>query len=208
MLPYEHFIIVLSSPSGAGKSTLTKMLLEKYSDIKLSTSATTRKPREGEIDGFHYYFITQDEFDKKVKNNEFLEHAGVYEKSYGTLKAQVNEKFASGNDVLLDIDWQGNLLVSKQITNSDKILRIFILPPSVEELQNRLTSRGTDSAEVIARRMADARNTIAHYNEYDYIVINDDLNTAFYELCSIIEAKRIANVKKDLLNKFVKDLVK
>ena len=125
MLPYEHFLIVLSSPSGAGKSTLTKMLLNKYNNIKLSTSATTRQPREGEIDGFHYYFLTQENFDKKVANNEFFEHAGVYGKSYGTLKAQVDEKFATGNDVLLDIDWQGNLLVSKQVQDERKILRIF-----------------------------------------------------------------------------------
>lgn len=207
MLPYEHFIIVLSSPSGAGKSTLTKMLMDKYSNIKLSTSATTRKPREGEIDGFHYYFLTQDEFDKKVANNEFLEYAGVYEKSYGTLKSQVEDKFAEGNDVLLDIDWQGNLLVSKQVKDSAKIIRIFILPPSVAELRSRLTGRGTDSDEVIEKRMSDAKNTISHYNEYDYVIINDNLDIAFEELCSLIDAKRLANVKKPELEKFVNSLI-
>ena len=207
MLPYEHFIIVLSSPSGAGKSTLTKMLMDKYSNIKLSKSATTRKPREGEIDGFHYYFLTQDEFDKKVANNEFLEYAGVYEKSYGTLKSQVEDKFAEGNDVLLDIDWQGNLLVSKQVKDSAKIIRIFILPPSVAELRSRLTGRGTDSDEVIEKRMSDAKNTISHYNEYDYVIINDNLDIAFEELCSLIDAKRLANVKKPELEKFVNSLI-
>lgn len=208
MLPYEHFIIILSSPSGTGKSTLAKMLLDKYNNIKLSTSATTRKPREGEIDGFHYYFLTQDEFDKKVANNEFLEYAGVYEKSYGTLKSQVEDKFAAGNDVLLDIDWQGNRLVSEQIKDKSKIIRIFLLPPSVKELENRLNGRGTDSAEVIAKRMADARNTISHYNEYDYVIINDSLELAFEELCGLIDAKRLANVKKDKLEEFVGQLIK
>lgn len=208
MLPYEHFIIILSSPSGTGKSTLTQMLLDKYNNIKLSTSATTRQPREGEIDGFHYYFLTQDEFDKKVANNEFLEYAGVYGKSYGTLKSQVEDKFATGNDVLLDIDWQGNRLVSEQVKDKSKIIRIFLLPPSVKELENRLTSRGTDSAEVIAKRMADARNTISHYNEYDYVIINDSLELAFEELCGLIDAKRLANVKKDKLEEFVGQLIK
>ncbi len=184
------------------------MLLDKYNNIKLSTSATTRKPREGEIDGFHYYFLTQDEFDKKVANNEFLEYAGVYEKSYGTLKSQVEDKFAAGNDVLLDIDWQGNRLVSEQIKDKSKIIRIFLLPPSVKELENRLNGRGTDSAEVIAKRMADARNTISHYNEYDYVIINDSLELAFEELCGLIDAKRLANVKKDKLEEFVGQLIK
>lgn len=207
MLPYEHFLIVLSSPSGTGKSTLAKMLLERYSNIKLSTSATTRSPREGEIDGFHYYFLSQEEFDKKVKNNEFLEYAGVYGKSYGTLKSQIEEKFNSGNDVLLDIDWQGNLEVSKQITDKKKIIRIFLLPPSISELQNRLSGRGTDSEEVIAKRMADAKNTITHYTEYDYTIINDSVELAFEELSALIDAKRIKNVKQEELNKFVGSLI-
>ena len=207
MLPYEHFLIVLSSPSGTGKSTLAKMLIEKYNNIKLSVSATTRPPREGELDGFHYYFMSQEEFDKKVANDEFLEYAGVYGKSYGTLKSQIEDKFNKGNDVLLDIDWQGNLEVSKQITNPNKIIRIFLLPPSVKELENRLTNRATDSAEVIEKRMADARNTISHYNEYDHVIINDNLEIAFEELCGLIEAKRLQNVKKTELEKFVKSLM-
>ena len=207
MLPYEHFLIVLSSPSGTGKSTLAKMLLDKYNNIKLSTSATTRKPREGEVDGFHYYFMTQEEFDKKVANGEFLEYAGVYGKSYGTLKSQVEDKFNQGNDVLLDIDWQGNLEVSKQITDSKKILKIFLLPPSVRELEHRLTSRATDSKEIIEKRMADVKNTISHYNEYDYIIINDNLEIAFEEMCALIEAKRFQNIKKSELDKFAKSLM-
>lgn len=207
MLPYEHFIIILSSPSGTGKSTLAQMLLDKYNNIKLSTSATTRKPREGEVDGFHYYFLTQEEFDKKVANEEFLEHAGVYGKSYGTLKSQVEDKFAEGNDVLLDIDWQGNIFVSKQIQDKSKLLRIFLLPPSVRELENRLSARATDSKDVIEKRMADAKNTITHYKEYDFVIVNDSLEVAFDELCSLIDAKRFQNIKQNELDKFVKELI-
>ncbi|HSQ97498.1 MAG TPA: guanylate kinase [Rickettsiales bacterium] len=207
MLPYEHFLIILSSPSGTGKTTLAKMLLDKYNNIKLSTSATTRKPRNGEIDGFHYYFLNQEDFDKKIKNNEFLEYAGVYGSSYGTLKSQIEDKFDEGNDVLLDIDWQGNLSVSKEIKDKSKIVRIFLLPPSVSELENRLNSRGTDSKEVIEKRMADARNTMSHYKEYDYVVVNDSLEVAFEELCGIIDSKRLENVKKNELEKFVKELM-
>lgn len=208
MLPYEHFLIILSSASGTGKTTLAQMLLDKYNNIKLSTSATTRQPREGEIDGFHYHFLTQEDFDQRVANGEFLEHAGVYGKSYGTLKSQVEDKFAAGNDVLLDIDWQGNRLVSEKIKDNSRILRVFLLPPSVRELENRLSGRGTDSAEVIAKRMADAKNTISHYNEYDYVIINDSLEVAFDELCGLIDAKRLANVKKEKLDDFVNQLIK
>jgi guanylate kinase len=206
MLPYEHFLIILSSPSGAGKSTLARMLLERYNNLKLSTSATTRKPRDGEVNGIHYYFLSQEEFDRKIKNEDFLEYATIYEKSYGTLKSQVYDKFNQGNDVLLTVDWQGNLAVMNQIKDNTKLLRIFLLPPSINELENRLNSRGADSKEIIAERMADARKTIAHYNDYDYIVINDSLEIAFEELCSLIDAKRFQNVKKKELEKFIKRL--
>lgn len=208
MLPYEHFIILFSSPSGAGKSTLTSMLLNKYNNVKLSISATTRKPRTGEVDGVHYYFLTQEDFDKKVKNNEFLEYAGVYEKCYGTLKSQIEDKFAQGNDVILDVDWQGNRLVSEQITDNKKVVKIFILPPSVEELEHRLKGRGTESDESIHKRMNDVKNTISHYNEYDFVVINDNLDIAFKEICAIIDSKRLANVKKKELDGFVDRLMK
>lgn len=207
MLPYEHFLIVLSSPSGTGKTTLAEMLLNKYNNIKLSTSATTRQPREGETEGFHYYFLSRKEFEEKIKNNEFLEHADVYGNMYGTLKSQIEDKFNEGNDVLLDIDWQGNLLISKQIKDKSKIVRIFLLPPSVRELENRINSRGTDSKEVIEKRMADARNTMSHYKEYDYVVINDSLEAAFEELCGIIDSKRLQNVKENELDQFVKELM-
>jgi guanylate kinase len=201
----EHFIIIISSPSGTGKSTLTKMLLEKYGDIKLSVSATTRQPRDGEKHGTHYHFITQSEFDEKVANEEFYEYAGVYEKSYGTLKSEVEKNWSNGNDVLLDIDWQGNLLVQKQLTDKTKLLTIFILPPSIKELRRRLEGRGTDKPEVIEKRMNDAKNTITHYNEYDYVLVNDDLNKCFQKICDLIDGKRNEN---DSLKKNVEKLLK
>ncbi|MDR2527282.1 MAG: guanylate kinase [Rickettsiales bacterium] len=190
---YENFVIILSAPSGTGKSVLTGMLLKNYSNIKLSCSATTRPAREGEIDGFHYYFISQDRFDGMIANSELLEYAGVYGKSYGTPKSEVDKNWALGNDVLLDIDWQGNLSVSKQITDRRKILRIFVLPPSVKELRNRLNNRGADSPEIIEKRMMDAKNTILHYKDYDYVVVNDNLEECFKKICVLIDAKRIEN---------------
>ena len=136
MRKYEHFLIIISSPSGTGKSTLTKRLLEKYSDIKLSISATTRKPREGEKDGIDYYFMDQSEFDKKVYDKEFLEYEGIYDKSYGTLKSEVENKIKD-NDVLLDVDWRGRYSVTKVYTNKTNVLSIFICPPSIKEVENR-----------------------------------------------------------------------
>jgi guanylate kinase len=202
----EHFIIILSSPSGTGKSTLTKMLLEKYNDIKLSISATTRHPREGEKHGVHYHFIAQEDFDKKVINNEFFEYAGVYGKSYGTLKNEVEKNWQKSNDVLLDIDWQGNLLVQKQLVNKSKLLTIFILPPSIKELRKRLEGRNTDSQEIIDKRMADAKNTITHYNEYDYVIINDNLEHCFQKICALIEHKRKINREnKEIVDKILSE---
>lgn len=204
---YKNFLIILSSPSGNGKSTLTNMLLEKYNNIKLAVSATTRQPREGEKNGVHYYFLNQEDFDKKVANNEFLEYAGVYGKSYGTLKSEVDNKLSQGQDVLLDIDWQGNLSVSKQITDKTKLITIFLLPPSIQELRNRLIGRGTDSQEIIDKRMKEAKEIITHYHEYDYVIVNDNLNIAFEQLCAIIENKRLQNRNENDIKNFVNKLL-
>jgi guanylate kinase len=196
----KNFIIILSSPSGAGKSTISKMLLDKYDDVKLSISATTRQPRVGEVDGKHYYFITQDDFNKRLSNDDFLEYAGVYEKKYGTLKSEVERIWDSGSDVLLDIDWQGSLLIQKQITDKTRLLTIFLLPPNIKELRNRLEKRGTETQDLINKRMADAKNTILHCNEYEHLIVNDDLEEAFNKICNLIEYKRRKN---DSINELI-----
>lgn len=190
---YENFIIIVSSPSGAGKSTLCNMLIERDEDIKLSVSATTRQKRPGEKEGIHYYFLRKKEFEEKVKNNEFLEHAEVFKNFYGTLREPVEKILGSGKDVLFDIDWQGARQVSEKVEKR-KLLKIFILPPSIEILEERLRKRGQDSDEVIRGRMEKAKSEMSHSNEYEHVIINDDLQTAFKELYSIINQKRQENV--------------
>jgi guanylate kinase len=205
IIHYLNFIIAISSPSGAGKSTITRRLLEWDSSIKLSVSATTRKPREGEVDGVDYYFLTKDEFEKEIKNNNFVEYAKVFDNYYGTLRREIESKFDNGKDVILDIDWQGVRLVSDQI-DAKRLLKIFILPPSIKELENRLRARGKDNNDVIENRMKRARDEISHFNEYDFVVINDNLESAIEQIKSIIIAKRLENVKQDALEDFVNNL--
>lgn len=205
MIPYSNFIIILSSPSGAGKSTITKKLLETDENIKLSVSATTREPRDGEEDGKHYYFLSKDTFKEEIEKDNFVEYAEVFGNYYGTLKREVESKFADNKDIILDIDWQGARQVSDQL-DVKRLLRIFILPPSIKELENRLRSRGTDSEEVITKRMDKARDEISHFNEYDYIVVNDDVDEAFEQIKSIIYTKRLQNTEQEKLEDFVTKL--
>lgn len=205
MIPYSNFIIILSSPSGAGKSTITKKLLETDENIKLSVSATTREPRDGEEDGKHYYFLSKDTFKEEIEKDNFVEYAEVFGNYYGTLKREVESKFADNKDIILDIDWQGARQVSDQL-DVKRLLRIFILPPSIKELENRLRSRGTDSEEVITKRMNKARDEISHFNEYDYIVVNDDVDEAFEQIKSIIYTKRLQNTEQEKLEDFVAKL--
>ena len=205
MIPYSNFIIILSSPSGAGKSTITKKLLETDENIKLSVSATTREPRDGEEDGKHYYFLSKDTFKEEIEKDNFVEYAEVFGNYYGTLKREVESKFADNKDIILDIDWQGARQVSDQL-DVKRLLRIFILPPSIKELENRLRSRGTDSEEVITKRMDKARDEISHFNEYDYIVVNDDVDEAFEQIKSIIYTKRLQNTEQEKLEDFVAKL--
>lgn len=187
-------LIIISSPSGAGKSTLSKRLLANFNDIQFSVSATTRAPREGEVDGKDYYFYTKDEFQNAVKSGDMLEHAEVFGNYYGSPKAPVDEALRDGFDVIFDVDWQGG----QQIRNSklrDHVLSIFILPPSLSELETRLKNRGQDSDEVIENRMNQSRAEISHWAEYDYIIVNEDIDKSTEELFSIVRAERLKRTR-------------
>lgn len=183
-------LYIVSAPSGAGKSSLIQALLKTQPlyDTQVSVSHTTRSMRPGEIHGEHYYFISQDEFLKMIEEDAFLEHASVFGNYYGTSRKVIEDVLKSGVDIFLDIDWQG----AKQIRHSMPAARsIFILPPSQDELYRRLRGRGQDSDEVIKKRMAQAVAEIEHYDEYDYLIVNDDFNTALADLQSIIRSERL-----------------
>ena len=180
-------LYVISAPSGAGKTSLVKALLEKTEGIGVSVSHTTRAKREGEQDGVDYHFIEKTVFKKMVEESAFLEHAQVFDNYYGTAVANIESTLKQGEDVILEIDWQGAEQVRKQLPYS---VNIFILPPSQSALEERLRGRGQDSDEIIARRMRDAKSETSHYSEYDYLVVNDDFDDALIELKSIILARR------------------
>jgi guanylate kinase len=180
-------LYVISAPSGAGKTSLVKALLEKTEGIGVSVSHTTRAKREGEQDGVDYHFTEKAAFEKMVEESAFLEHAQVFDNYYGTAIANIETKLKQGEDVILEIDWQGAEQVRKQLPYS---VNIFILPPSQSALEERLRGRGQDSDEIIARRMRDAKNETSHYSEYDYLVVNDDFEDALIELKSIVLARR------------------
>lgn len=182
-------LFILSAPSGAGKSSLIGALLKKHSNMKVSVSHTTRSPRPGEENGVHYHFVSVDEFKALIEKNDFFEWAQVFDNYYGTSKQAIESQLAAGIDVFLDIDWQGAQQIRKLV---DDVETIFILPPSKEELESRLNNRGQDSAEVIAGRMAKAQSETSHYNEYDYVVVNDDFDTALTEIETIVMAKRLS----------------
>lgn len=183
---HKGTLFIVCAPSGAGKSSLVKTLLSRIHDIKLSISFTTRAPRPGEIDGVHYFFISPEQFAERKENGEFLESAFVHGNYYGTSKKWIEDQFEAGIDVLLEIDWQGALQVRKLFKSTD----IFILPPSYEALKDRLENRNQDTPEVIARRLAVAKSEIAHYGEFDYVIINQDFDTAANALCAIVIADR------------------
>ena len=180
-------LYVISAPSGAGKSSLVKALIEKTESIGVSVSHTTRAKREGEQDGVDYHFIEKDAFISMVEQGAFLEHAQVFDNYYGTAVANIEEKLKQGEDVILEIDWQGAAQVRKLIPYS---VNIFILPPSLAALEERLRGRGQDSDEIIARRMRDAKSETSHYSEYDYLVVNDEFEQALIDLKSIVLARR------------------
>ena len=180
-------LYIISAPSGAGKTSLVKALLEQTEKIMVSVSNTTRAARPGEVDGKDYLFTKVDTFKGMISDDAFLEHAQVFDNFYGTSRASVLEQMAQGIDVILEIDWQGAQQVREKMPAA---VSIFILPPSREELETRLRGRNTDSDEIIERRMRDAISEMSHYNEFDYLVFNDDFDTALGELRSIILARR------------------
>lgn len=187
-------MFVLSSPSGAGKTTLTRRLIAGENGAAiLSVSATTRPPRPGERDGVDYHFLTQSAFDQQVSEGAFLEWAHVFGNCYGTPRATVERLLEGGSDVVFDVDWQGARALAAAA--SSDVVRIFILPPSVEELERRLRTRGEDSA-VIERRMQRARDEISHWSEYDYVLVNDDIDRCYADVCAILTAERLKRTRQ------------
>lgn len=199
---HSPFLIIISSPSGAGKSTLCKMTIQNDPLIKLSVSATTRTKRPQEIHGQDYHFITPQTFKNMQDNHEFLEHAQVFDYHYGTPKKLVDDELRNGNCVLFDIDWQGARQIKEKF-DQDAVVSIFILPPSLKELERRLRGRAQDPEHIVQNRMKKAQDEISHFNEYDYTLINDDLNNTYQKIRAIIDAKRSARMSKDDLQRFV-----
>jgi len=183
-------LIILSSPSGAGKSTLARRLRAWDRDIRFSVSATTRPPREGETDGVEYHFHSRAEFEAMIDAGALLEYAEVFGNLYGSPRAPVTAALEAGQDVLFDIDWQGGQQIRNSLRAED-VVSVFVLPPSIAELERRLTNRGQDSAEVIAGRMQRARDEISHWAEYDYVLVNTDIDKAEAEVRAIVTAERL-----------------
>jgi guanylate kinase len=198
-------MLILSGPSGAGKTVLSRLLLDAYKDMELSVSATTRAPRPGEVDGQHYHFIDEKRFRAMAENDEFMEWAEVFGAFYGTPRAAVEQALAKGRDVLFDIDWQGAQQL-KQAAASD-LVKVFILPPSLKELEARLQKRDQDSDGVIADRMARARDEISHWGEYHYVIVNEDVAQSMNDLHAILSAERRLRKRQPWLNDFVRNLI-
>ena len=200
----EGVLLVISSPSGTGKTTICKKLLEYDKNIHLSVSVTTRKKRKNEVEGIDYYFRSKKDFLNLKSQNSFIENAFVFENYYGTLKSEVLEQLENGIDVLIDIDWQG----TRQITQAMKgnLIKIFLLPPSIDELKKRLSKRNSDSIKEINFRMSKALKEIKHFDEYDYVLVNDNLDNTFQKIVKIIEAERLKLSKQLYLSDFVKRL--
>lgn len=198
-------MLVLSSPSGAGKTTLSRMLLEEFSDVKLSVSATTRPPRPNEIEGRDYFFKTPDQFRQMAANHEFLEWAHVFDKYYGTPRADTVARLQAGEDVLFDVDWQGADALHDQMPND--VVSVFILPPSIEALKERLTLREGSTPEMVARRMEDAKREIMHWRRYDYVIVNDKLEVAYQRLKRILLVERLKRLRQLDLEDHVRALL-
>jgi guanylate kinase len=199
-------MFILSSPSGAGKTTIARKLLAAEPELGMSVSATTRPMRPGEVDGRDYHFISQDAFDRKVEEGEFYEWARVFGNCYGTPKGEIRAGLKQGRDYLFDIDWQGTQQLHQK-AESD-VVCVFILPPSLEELRRRLEGRGTDSEAVISARMARAQAEISHWDAYDYVVVNDDVDACFGKVREILAAERMRRKRQTGLIDFVRELTR
>ena len=195
-------MFVLSSPSGAGKTTLTKKLAENNPNFSISISYTTRKPRPNEVNGKDYHFISQEKFDLLIKKNDFFEYAKIFDNFYGTLKSPILKLLSEGKDVLFDIDWQG----TQQLKNIKNLILVtfFILPPNIEVLKNRLLNRHKGQEEMIKKRMKKFNEEVSHWNEYNYVVINDDLDTCYNTILNIIKSEKEGIKQKQDLNEITK----
>ena len=200
----EGVLLVISSPSGTGKTTICKKLLEYDKNIHLSVSVTTRKKRKNEVEGVDYYFRSKKDFLNSKSKNEFIENALVFENYYGTLKSEVLKYLDNGIDVLIDIDWQGTRQITKAMKGN--LIKIFLLPPSIKELKKRLSIRNSDSVKEINFRMSKALKEIKHYDEYHYVLVNNNLDNTFQQIVKILEAERLKLSKQLYLSDFVKKL--
>ena len=198
-------VLVISSPSGAGKTTICKNIIEEVDNVSLSVSVTTRKKRKGEIEGKDYFFKTNEEFIPMMNNNEFIESAKVFGNFYGTLKAEVLQKIEDGIDVLVDIDWQGTRQIQKHMP--EEIVKIFILPPSIKELEYGLGNRASENKEDFNKRMSEARKEISHYNEYDFVIINKEIDIAVNLVKSILYSERLRKHRQTSLQNIVNNLL-
>lgn len=197
-------MLVLSSPSGAGKSTIARALLEREGNLYMSVSMTTRAARPGEKEGRDYFFVSEDDYKRKVEADELLEHAEVFGNYYGTPRSLVENHLVAGNDVMFDIDWQG----TQQLRESarDDVVSVFVLPPSYEELEKRLTGRGQDSEEVVRKRMAKAYDEMSHWPEYDYVIVNDVIEESIQNVQAILKAERLRRSRRLGLGDFVNSM--
>jgi guanylate kinase len=201
-LQRRGLMLVLSSPSGAGKTTISRRLLEIEDDLTMSVSATTRRKRPGETEGKDYYFTDNQSFGERVNRGELLEHAKVFDYYYGTPRAPVEQALSAGRDVLFDIDWQGTQQIYEQA--GDDLVRVFILPPSTRALEARLRARAQDTDEVVARRMSEASSEMSHWQEYDYVIVNDDLDKSLQQVRAILAAERLKRARQIGMGEFVK----
>ena len=197
-------MLVIASPSGAGKSSISRSLFQQDPNIRLSVSVTTRARRSDEVEGTHYYFVDVPSFNRMKADGELLEWAQVHDNFYGTPRARVEEQLAAGNDILFDVDYQGTLQLYEKSRND--MVTVFILPPTIRELRARLERRAQDSAGTIEKRLRNAKVEMQHYSEYDYIIINEDLEASTQKVRSILAAARLARPRLTQLDNFVKDL--